>query len=347
MFKICTKQFVALSCGLIGFLTFAFIFACVTLAADQSVHKSLPEITTSTPTPTLMLTSTPTLMLTPTSTPVPTPILTLSQPGNDNQPIGHPGTKVDITGQGFVPNSSVSLYTAINPNQCVTGGALTPFNSQPIEHIQADGTFDLQTTWPSNASQPRTAYYVCAIPSGQQGIASGQTFSVAPNVTVNASTSTANPGDSITITGDNWLPPHQLQVSIVSKQGTGSTDSAASTATTPDTNGHFSVNLTIDNNTQSGQYVVNVVAPDEPTLTNQPSTTIITVNGQATPTPTLTPTPTAPSTGEPAKGNGGLTALIFMLGGLGSLCIIVGGVMFAVSGPSSSRPHRSLPPTRN
>ncbi len=121
MFKICTKQFVALSCGLIGFLTFAFIFACVTLAADQSVHKSLPEITTSTATPTLMLTPTPILMLTPTSTPVPTPILTLSQPGNDNQPIGHPGTKVDITGQGFVANSSVSLYTAINPNQCVTG----------------------------------------------------------------------------------------------------------------------------------------------------------------------------------------------------------------------------------
>ncbi len=124
---------------------------------------------------------------------------------------------------------------------------------------------------------------------------------------------------------------------MVSKQETGNTNSTASTTATPDTNGHFSVNLTIDNNAQPGQYVVNVVAPDEPTLTNQPSTTIITVNGQATPTPT--PTPTAPSTGEPAKGNGGLTALIFTLGGLGSLCLIVGGVIFAVSGPSSSRPH--------
>jgi hypothetical protein len=313
------------------------MFASAIEAADQSAYTPLPEATT--PTPTLMLTPTPTLMLTPTLTPAPIPTLTLSQPGNDNQPIGHPGTKVDITGQGFVPNSSVSLYTAINPNQCVTGGALTPFSSQPVEKVQADGTFDLQTTWPSNASQPRTAYYVCAIPSGQQGIASGQTFSVAPNVTVNSSTSAANPGDSITITGDNWLPPHQLQVSIVSKQGAGNDNSAASTTATPDTNGHFSVNLTIDNNVQSGQYVVNVIAPNEPTLTNQPSTTIITVNGQATPTPTPapTPTPTAPSTGEPAKGNGGLTALIFTLGGLGSLCIIVGGVMFAVSGPSSSR----------
>ncbi len=331
MSKIYTKQFVALFCGLIGFLTFAFMFASAIEAAGQS---PLPEATT----PTDMLTPTATLTPTamPTSTPAPTPTLILSQPGNDNQPIGHPGTKVDITGQGFVPNSSVSLYTAINPNQCVTRGALIPFSSQPIEHVQADGTFDLQTIWPSNASQPGTAYYVCAILAGQPGIASGQTFSVAPNVTVNASTSTVNPGDNITITGDNWLPPHQLQVSIVPKQGTGSTNPAASSNITPDNNGHFSVNLTIDSNAQSGQYTVNVVAPDEPTLTNQPSNTTITVNGQATPVPT--PTPTVPSTGgEGPKGNGGLTALIFMLGGLGLVCIIGGGIMFAVSGPSSSR----------
>jgi hypothetical protein len=334
VFKTCTKQFVALSCGLIGFLTFAFIFTSVTLAADQSAHKPMPDITKPTPTPTLMLTPTPTLMLTPiptlTPTPTPTPTLTLSQPGNDNQPIGHPGTTVDITAQGFPPKSSVSLYTAINPNQCVTGGALMPFSSQLIENVQADGTFNLQTTWPSNASQPGTAYYVCAIPSGQQGIASGQTFSVAPNVTVNTSTSMVNPGDSITITGDNWLPPHQLQVSITPKQATGNTNPTASTTTTPDNNGHFSVNLTIDNNTQPGQYEVDVVAPDESTLTNQPSTTIITVNGQATPTAT----PIAPSTGG-TKSSGGLTALIFTLGGLGLLCIIIGGVIFAVSGSSS------------
>lgn len=339
MFKLCTKQFVALSCGLIGFLSFAFIFASVTLAADQSTYKPMPDITK--PTPTLTLTPTPTLTSTPTPTPTPAPTLILSQPGNDNQPIGHPGTKVDITGQGFTPNSSVNLYTTINPNQCITGGALTQFSSQIVEHIQSDGTFDLQTTWPSTASQPGTAYYVCAIASGQQGIASGQTFSVAPNVTVNASTNTVNPGDSITITGDNWLPPNQLQVSIVSKQNTGDTNPAASTTATPDNNGHFSVNLTVDNNAQPGQYEVNVVASDEPTLTNQPSTTFITVNGQATPTATPTAAPN-PSTGGGSNGNGGLTALTFILGGLGLLCVIVGGIMFAVSGTSSGAPSSRM-----
>jgi hypothetical protein len=331
VFKIFTQQFVALVCSLIGFLTFAFAFASITLAAGQYAYKPMPSIET--PTPILMSTPTPTLTptSTPTPTPAPPPTLTLSQPGSDNQPIGHPGTKVDITGLSFTPNSSVSLYTAINPNQCVTGGTVTQFSSQPTENVQADGTFDLQTTWPSNASQPGTAYYVCAIPSSGQGIASGQTFSVAQNVTVNASSNSVNPGDSITITGDNWLPPLQLQVSIVPKQETGgNTNAIASATTTPDSNGHFSVNLTIDNNAQPGQYEIDVVAPDESTLTNQPSTAMITINGQATPTAT----PTA-STGGGSNGNGGLTPLIFILGGLGLLCVIAGGVMFAVSRPPS------------
>ena len=97
MFKIFTKQLVMLSCGLVGFFTFAFVFATVTLAGGQSTQQFTRATVTPTPTPT-------------SATNTNTPMLILSQPGNDNQPIGHPGTKVDITGQGFTPNSSVSLY---------------------------------------------------------------------------------------------------------------------------------------------------------------------------------------------------------------------------------------------
>jgi len=335
VFKIFTKQLVPFFCGLIGFLTFAFAFSPITLAAGHYTNKPMPGIDIHTPTPASMPTPTPTS--TPTPTPAPTPVLTLAQPGNDNQPIGHPGTKVDITGQNFPPSSSVSLYTTMNPNQCRAGGALTQFTSRPVENVQADGSFDLQTTWPSTAGQSGTAYYVCAI-SSAGGVASGQTFSVAQKVTVSASTNSVNPGDSITITGDNWLPYNlQLQVSVVPNQGAGSANAIASTNATPDSNGHFSVNLTIDKNAQPGQYVVNVAAPDEPTLTNQPSGTMITVNGQATPTPTSAAT----STKGGSNGNGGVTTLAFILGGLGLLCVIVGGVMFAVSGPSSgSSPSR-------
>ena len=328
MFKIFIKQFIALSCGLIGLLAFAFSFAPITLAADQYDNKSTPGIDMLTPTPT------PTSTPTPTPTPAPAPVLTLSQPGNDNQPLGHPGTKVDITGRGFPPSSSVRLYTTVNPNQCKVGGTLTRFTSQPVENVQTDGSFNLQTTWPDNASQSGTAYYVCAI-SSAGGIASGQIFSVAQKVTVSTSASSVNPGDGITITGDNWLPYNlQLQVSIVPNQGSGSANAIASTNATPDSNGHFSVNLTIDKNAQPGQYVVNVAAPGEPTLTNQPSSTIITVNGQATPIPT--PTPAATTKGG-SNGNGGITVLAFTLGGLGILCVIVGGIMFAASGSSPSR----------
>src|SRR3989440_942556 len=129
----------------------------------------MPEIDGLNPTSTPMSTPTPTTTTTPmpthTPTPAPAPVLTLSQPWNDSQPIGHPGIKVDITGQGFPPGSSVRLYTTVNSNRCQAGGALTQFTSQPVENAQADGSFDLQTTWPDSASQSGTAYYVCAISS--------------------------------------------------------------------------------------------------------------------------------------------------------------------------------------
>lgn len=340
MFKLFITQLVVLCSSLIGFLTFAFMFAPVTLATSQYAQQFM--LTTATPI------TTPT---TPSTTNKPT--LILSEPTMDTSPIGHPGTKVDITGQGFTPNSTISLYTTIDPNQCKAGGELTQFSSQPVETVQADGTFALHTIWPKNANQPGTAYYVCALSSNTAGEStiSGQTFSVAQKVTVSASTSSVNAGDSITLTGENWLPPQQLQVNIVPSQGAGNADNAIASATaTPDNNGHFSVNLTIDSNAQPGQYVISIIAPNEPTLINQPNNTImITVTVQATPTPTPTPTPILTDTPTPtatptpagttggSNGNGGVTILAFTLGGLGLLCVIVGGIMFAVSKPSSSR----------
>ena len=165
-------------------------------------------------------------------------------------------------------------------------------------------------------------------------------------MTVSASTNNVNPGDSITVTGENWLPPLQVQVSIVPSQAAGNTGNAiASATTTPDSNGHFSVNLTTNSDAQPGQYVISVVAPDEPTLANQ--ATMITVASQVTPTPATTPTPAPTPTPTPtsntggSNGNGGVTILAFTLGGIGLLCVIVGGIMFAVSGPSSgSSPSR-------
>ena len=70
--------------------------------------------------------------------------------------------------------------------------------------------------------------------------------SVAQPVTVSASSTSVNPGDTITITGDNWLPPQQLQVSIIPSQGGASNTTIASTTAAPDGNGHFSINLTIN-----------------------------------------------------------------------------------------------------
>ncbi len=281
------------------------------------------------------------------------PTLSISQPGQAASTLllGHPGTKISIQGANFTSNSNVSLYTTADPNQCNSGGTLQQFTGKPVVTTNARGEIKIDNaTWPENAGTATTAYYVCAISSttpGEMAI-SQQTFTVAQGVTATAQPASLNPGNSVTITGDNWVPAQTLTVAIVPNSTTGQTGTIASKRVQSGQDGHFTVTIPIAENTPAGSYALSVVADNEPTL-KFAQDGLVTVNAPATPTPTptatptptptptdtptptatATPAPTANSNGSGGGGGGGITTLAFILGGLGLLLVIIGGVMFA------------------
>lgn len=290
-----------------------------------------------------------------TALPGAAPEVTISLPGG-GQLVGHPGTKVHIAGTGFTPSSTAALYTTPtnDPAKCKSGAdpaglGLTSFATKPTVAIQADGTFQVDTTWPNSAATATTAYYVCATDaaaaSGSLGAFSATSFTVAQPVTLQVtpqSPTAISPGSQVTISGTNWLPPQSLTVAITPP---GAAGVVVSDHATSDAAGNFSIMLTIPATTAAGTYSVSVIADGEPTM-KATLANAVTVSAAATPTPTATaapsptattaptatattPAPTPPATGNGGGGGGGMTILIFALGGIGAVLIIVGIVLFA------------------
>lgn len=313
MLKTLLKYFGALLLAAIALFLLALNYTAPTLAAPRQIRDDPPTATT-------------------TATPTTNATLTIALPAAA-QPVGHPGTAVTINGTGFQPNSTISLYTTPDKTQCTpaTVGNMQPLPTQSPVTAQGDGSIAVTTTWPSNAAQPTTPYYVCAISNTNTVGISTNTFTVAQNVTVSVSTQNARPGDTITVTGANWLPVQALNVSITPGQ-------AATALVTqqimPNSDGTFSVNLVIPPTASPGSYGVNVTAQNEQTLTTFQSG-LVTINAQATPTaaptpapkPTPTPTPTHNTTTS-HKTNNTLNFLSFGLGGLGIALVVVGLIMF-------------------
>jgi hypothetical protein len=271
----------------------------------------------------------------PSPTPKYTPTVSLSQAGQD-PPTGHPGTKVSVSLTGFPPNTGVDLFTTTDQTQCVpNGNGLEPFTA--LVTTDGNGNKNLSgVPWPTTANQPASAYYICAIAHTTPALPklSDQSFTVAQPVTITATPTTAQPGKSVTITGDNWLPAQQLTVQIAPN---GQSDVLVQGTTTPDADGHFTINLTIPANAPAGTYTVLAFATNENSMHSPPDTklTVGTLTPTATSSPSVTVTPTRTANGNGgSNGGGGVTVLIFILGGLGALLVLVGIIMFAASSPS-------------
>jgi hypothetical protein len=273
----------------------------------------------------------------------------ITQPSVNGNPIGHPGTKVTISGSGFPAGSTLNLYTTPSgdPAKCTVNGdpaanGLTLFASNPTVMVQGDSTFSVDTTWPDNAAMPTTVYYICAATQGAQGLSSN-TFTVAQPVAINVTPVNVVQGDQVTVNGANWLPPQQLNVSIIAGEGS---PPIVSDVVTPGPDGTFSTILTIPGDAGAAPYAVRVYATNETSMTvTQNNALTVTQSTTATPTPTAappTPTASAPTqtTGVPTStpattttsGGGAsiVTFLIYFLGGIGTLFVLIGVIMFVV-----------------
>ncbi|MBO0780764.1 MAG: hypothetical protein J2P37_18225, partial [Ktedonobacteraceae bacterium] len=268
--------------------------------------------------------------------------VTMSMP-NGVPLLGHVGTALRLSGQGFTANSSVSLYLSADghPDKCSAAnqGSLLPFNTLTQVTADSSGTFQQDTKWPDNAANATTSYFLCAI-SSDMATMSSTPFTVAQEATVDSVTpQTVAPGGTITVKGSNWLPLQKLNVSV----GVANSDAILATKSVNPSgqDGIFTAQLTVPADTQPGSYTVTVYAVNEQTqamtktasLTVQEAAPTPTVPPTATPEPSptasaLTPTPTPSTSGN---GSGGLgTFLIFTLGGVGVVMVIVGITMVVI-----------------
>ena len=311
VFKTFIKYFSILSSGIVGCALLALIYTQPSaFASSHVINDPTPPATYN-------------------------PMLTLALPGGATS--GHPGTQIQLTGTGFPANSPITLYAATDQGQCADGqmGAASIQPTSGGSTTDGSGNFQLGASWPSSgATQPGTAYYVCAHVNDTNK-ASNITFTVLPNPTVTAGPQQVNPGDAVTVSGQNWNPQEALTVAITSGQG-GPT--IATQPATADGSGNFSISVTIPAGTQGGSYGINITDNSNAT---QPQyfSNAITVNQQATPTPqatpTATPTPTGSGNGSGSDNNGSMLWLIFGLGGLGVVLVIVGLTMFLTNSSNS------------
>ncbi|GCE11431.1 hypothetical protein [Tengunoibacter tsumagoiensis] len=299
------------------------------------LHAASRVSADTTPTPSATATTTVTPTATATTS---TQTVSLSMP-NTQSLLGHPGTKITVTGTGFTPGSTVNLYTTLNSSTCGANQGLSPLGTNNTASVQADKTFSLSTVWPQNAGLAATSYYICAVSANapDEKAVSTQQFTVAQDVTVTIAQSAVNPGDTIIISGQNWVPAQKLSVGLVSNGSTDITQAIASGNVKPSTNGDFQTTLILPKDIPNGAYTIIVVATNEPTL-KLVKDNFITIGSSVTPTPTTGVTPTAQATPTPTPaadttssgGTSGTTILIFAMGGLGIILVIIGIIMLSV-----------------
>lgn len=166
------------------------------------------------------------------------------------------GGTATITGSGFTPNGAVTLTV-------VDGGGNT--TTVPLT-ADADGavTYPFATT----TATPLGATTFTAVDVATGQTSAPVTVQVIPPQPTIAAPATAQPGDTITVTGTDYLPGSTVTVTITDAGG----NPVATVTTTADASGAISTPVTIPAGTPAGPLTVTGVDP-----TNRPATAPVTL----------------------------------------------------------------------
>ncbi|MGB8345125.1 MAG: hypothetical protein WCD86_09585 [Ktedonobacteraceae bacterium] len=228
-------------------------------------------------------------------------------PGQNNgNPWGPVGENALIHGQGFPANLQMSIVIVpgnSNQNPALCGKA--PAATLGDVTSGGAGTFQLSFTWPGQAGGVNSDYSVCSLSNGlPTSYRDGGPFTVLANSapSISVSPNSVQPGSTITISGQNWVPPQQVNITI-----TGSSQILNATPTSSGLNtGSFSLTVNIPASAPPGGYVVSGFSNNN-VLHAANQNISITTPATPTPTPTVTPTPT-PTVTATATGTATVTA---------------------------------------
>lgn len=297
-------------------------------------------------------------------------------PGQNNgYPEGPVGETAVVHGENFTALAGQTLQLALvagnintDPTLCQSANIV-----QSVGNVtpSASGTFDANFSWPAKAGQVNQAYSICSFQTGTNAVASSLddgpfTVLSASKPTLSISASSVAPGGSITVSGQNWVPPQPLNIDIAGCADCDPGNSTIATTTTSSTglnSGTFSISVPISGTAAPGNYVVNVFSQSGPldafhlpgvgiqhlVVTAPPAVTpTVSPSPSATTSPTASTTPTAttnstPSTSTNNNSSGNNTPLLIgVLIALVVLLIAIAGIIFYML---SQRNKQNVPPS--
>lgn len=265
--------------------------------------------------------------------------------------IGGPvGTRVTVHGSNWLAYSSVALYLTSAARNCNGAVSVGTFATD------AGGSFSAGFLWPAAASQTG-AYYACGTQANKGTFFSRSTFTLLSSspAALSFTPKAVIAGDTITISGSNWLPaPQTINLVIVPCATLCQQPPVAHLQVVTGNDGTFSQQVTISAGAASAGYYVQatnsqaalsatagpiqVTGQGSPSGTAVPGTNPTTVGTRTTSTPPTT-------TGTPVSSKSAALKDALLAGGLGlvALLVLMGLIAFFVSRSrgGAERPTRS------
>src|SRR5579859_1053963 len=227
-------------------------------------------------------------------------------PGQNNgYPWGPVGETASVQGANFPPGLQLRLVLAQGDSNSSPAICRMPVATVSTVTTAGSGQFSQNFSWPVAAGQVNQQYSICALLAASGNVISHQddgpftVLSSSPPA-INISTAAVTAGNTVTVTGQNWVPPQQVNVVIASCADCGAQAITNGTVGSTGLNsGSFSITLTIPAGAGSGNYAVNALTSsglDANHTSGVRSLAVTALAAVPTPTPTAAPSPTVKAT---------------------------------------------------
>jgi len=309
---------------------------------------------------------------------------------NNGYPWGPVGENTIVHGAGFTANQNLRLVVSPGDSNADANVCQQSVVTIVVATVTSDsaGNFTQNFPWPGAAGHVNQGYSICALLTADNSTVSRRDdgpFTVLtsnpPVITLSASSVAA--GNTITVSGQNWVPPQSVSINIAGCAACepGNTEvKNVSVNSTGLNSGSFSAVITIPASTKPGNYVVDALTPSgleafyttgvkhltitsapvaatptpSPSPTSQPSPTPTTASASPTASPTVAGTTTgvtnSTGTGNNSSntggGNTGHSTLIIVLLVLAMLLFAIAAIVVLMMMRSSkNRSNNNLQPS--
>ena len=275
--------------------------------------------------------------------------------GNPWGPVGEPAV---VHGAGFTAGEQLKLLVVPGDSNADAGACKPVAYSAPDASVvgqvtvASSGDFDATFAMPGGLglAKPGVIESICAIKASDNSVVSSHDdgpFTVLsqskPTFSVSANSVAA--GGSLTVTGQNWVPAQQLNITIANCADCAPTTGIANVKTSSKGNnsGTFSVTIPLPADAQTGNYLVNVsnnnglldanhltgVGVKQLAITAPQATPTVTPSSSPTVTVTASATTTKTTTATTGGNNssGGSGPLLIILLAIAAVILAIGGVL--------------------